>query len=166
MRKRAAANESLKFTLHEQRGTTFVVMLVELPKEGLQLFAYHAVQHPALRGATYIRSRDLGTRRGSVKLHELSQLSRGVPRSSFLFSGRSRRVAVERSGEMEAARRRPPPLPPWWSSPDHGPVASRQNAIGATRWKAGQNWQFECQARMLKPVPLVDLTSTWRSEIK
>jgi hypothetical protein len=124
------------------------------------VLTYNAVQHSPLRGAAHIGSRDLVTRRGSVKLHELSQLSRGVPRSSFLFSRRFRRVAVERSGEMEAARRRPPPLPPWWSSPDHGPVASRQNAIGATRWKAGQNWQFECQARMLKPVPLVDLTST------
>jgi 5,10-methenyltetrahydromethanopterin hydrogenase len=71
MRQHPTANEAQKLTLHEQRGTTFVVMLVELPKEDLQLFAYHAVQHPALRGATYIRSRDLGTRRGSVKLHEL-----------------------------------------------------------------------------------------------
>jgi hypothetical protein len=44
MRKHSAANEALKFTLDEQGDTAFIVTLVERPKEGLQLFAYDAVQ--------------------------------------------------------------------------------------------------------------------------
>ncbi|MDH3844888.1 MAG: hypothetical protein OES69_13175 [Myxococcales bacterium] len=43
MRKHSAANEALKLTLDEQGDTAFVVTLVELPKEGQQLFAHDAV---------------------------------------------------------------------------------------------------------------------------
>jgi hypothetical protein len=71
MRKHSAANEALKLTLDEQGDTAFIVTLVERPKEGLQLFAYDAVQHSVLRSPTDIGSRDLGTRGGGVKLHKL-----------------------------------------------------------------------------------------------
>jgi hypothetical protein len=71
MRKHSAANEAVKLTLDEQGDTAFVVALAELPKEGLQLFAYDAVQHSALRSPADIGSRDLGIRGGGVKLHKL-----------------------------------------------------------------------------------------------
>ena len=71
MRKHSAANEALKLTLDEQKDTAFVVTLVELPKEGLQLFAHDAVQHSVLWSPTNIGSEDLGIRGGGVKLHKL-----------------------------------------------------------------------------------------------
>ena len=43
MRKHCAANEALKLTRDEQGDTAFVVTLVELPKEGQQMFAHDAV---------------------------------------------------------------------------------------------------------------------------
>ncbi len=71
MRKHSAANEALKLTLDEQGDTAFVVTLLELPKEGLEVLADDAVQHSVLRRPTNIGSRDLGTRGGGVKLHRL-----------------------------------------------------------------------------------------------
>jgi hypothetical protein len=70
MRKHTAANEALKLTLDEQRGTAFEVALVELAEEGLQVLPHDAVQHPELRGPPYVGSRDIGTCRDSVKLHQ------------------------------------------------------------------------------------------------
>ena len=79
MREHSAANESLKLALHEQGGATFLVVSVELPKEGPEVLAYDAVQHSALRGAAYVGSRDLVARGGSVHPHEYGMPSRLVP---------------------------------------------------------------------------------------
>jgi hypothetical protein len=69
MREHAAANESLKLTLDEQRGATLFVTSVELPEEALEVLAYDAVQHPVLRSAPDIGSTSVGTGRG-LKPHE------------------------------------------------------------------------------------------------
>ena len=70
MREHAAANESLKLTLHEQGGAALFVISIELPQEGLEVLANHAVKHPILRGAAHVRSGDLVVRSRGVKLHE------------------------------------------------------------------------------------------------
>jgi hypothetical protein len=44
MREHAAANESLKLTLPEQRGAALVGMFVELPERRLKVPANHVVQ--------------------------------------------------------------------------------------------------------------------------
>jgi hypothetical protein len=82
MREHAAANESLKLTLHEQGGATLFVVPVQLPKEGLEVLAHYMVQHSPLRGAAYVRSSDLGTRSGSVNPHEYGMPSRLMPLSA------------------------------------------------------------------------------------
>ena len=66
MREHAAANESLKLTLHEQGGAALFVISIELPQEGLEVLA----NHPILRGAAHVRSGDLVVRSRGVKLHE------------------------------------------------------------------------------------------------
>jgi hypothetical protein len=86
MREHAAANESLKLALHEQGRAALFVALVELPKEALQVLAYHAVQHSVLWGAANIESRDLGAPSGSVNPHEYGTPSRLVPSAAVLFS--------------------------------------------------------------------------------
>ena len=70
MREHAAANESLKLSLYEQRGASLFVVSVELPEEGLEVLAHHAVKHPMLGGATHVRSRNRLVRSRGVKLHE------------------------------------------------------------------------------------------------
>ena len=67
MREHAAANESLKLALHEQGGATLVLTSVELPEEGLKVLADDAVEHPMLRGATHVRSRNRLARSRGVK---------------------------------------------------------------------------------------------------
>ena len=69
MREHSAANESLKLTLDEQGCATLHVVSVQLPKEGVQVLAYDAVQHPVLRSAPDIGSTSVGTGRG-LKPHE------------------------------------------------------------------------------------------------
>jgi len=61
----------LRLTLDERGGTAFEVTLAELVEEGLRMLANDAVQQPVLQGAPDIGSRDLGTRGGDVKLHDL-----------------------------------------------------------------------------------------------
>jgi hypothetical protein len=68
MREHAAANESLKLTLHEQGRAALVVISVELPEEGLEVLADDAVEHPVLRSAPHVGSRGIGAKIG-VKLH-------------------------------------------------------------------------------------------------
>jgi len=81
MREHAAANESLKLSLHEQRGAALFVLLVELPKEGLEVLADEAVKHPVFSGTTHVRSRNRLARSRGVKLHVRGTPSRLVPLS-------------------------------------------------------------------------------------
>jgi hypothetical protein len=69
MREHSAANESLKLTLDEQGCATLFVVSVELPKEGVQVLAYDAVEHPPLGSPPDIGSTGVGTRRG-LKPHD------------------------------------------------------------------------------------------------
>ena len=82
MREDAAANESLKLSLHEQRGAALFVASVELPEERLEMLAYHVVKHSLLGGPTHVRSRPLIARSRGVKLHDYGTLSRLVPLSA------------------------------------------------------------------------------------
>jgi len=86
MREHAAANESLKLSLYEQRGASPFVMSVELPEEGLEVLAHDAVQHPMLGGATHVRSRNRLARSRGVKVHDHRTPSRLVPLSAPAFS--------------------------------------------------------------------------------
>ena len=86
VREHAAANESLKLALHEQRGPALFVMSVELPEEGLQVLAHDAVKHPMLRRATHVRSRNRLARSRGVKLHDHRTPSRLVPLFAPAFS--------------------------------------------------------------------------------
>jgi hypothetical protein len=79
VRQHAATNEALKLALHEQRSAALSVMSVELPKEGLEVLAYDAVQHSALRGAAYVGSRDRLARSRGVKVHDHRTPSRLMP---------------------------------------------------------------------------------------
>ncbi len=81
MREDAAANESLKLALHEQRSAALVALPVELPKEGPQVLDDDAVEHPMLRRTTHVGSRNRLARRG-VKLHDYGTPSRLVPLSA------------------------------------------------------------------------------------
>jgi len=86
MRKHAAAGESLKLALHEQGGATLVLTPIELPEEGLKMLADDAMEHPMLRSATHVRSRNrLGRGRGA-RLHDQRTPSRLVPQSAPAFS--------------------------------------------------------------------------------
>jgi hypothetical protein len=86
MREHAAADESLKLALHEQRGITFVLTPIELPKEGLKMLANDAVKHPMLRRATHVRSRNRLARGRGARLHDRRTPSRLVPQSAPAFS--------------------------------------------------------------------------------
>ena len=100
MREHAAANESLKLALHEQRGAALFVMSVELPEERLEVLAHHAVKHPMLGGATHVRSRYRLARSRGVKLHDHRTPSRLVPLfSPYFFKHVSDRSPWSRSGE-------------------------------------------------------------------
>ena len=81
-----AANEALKLALHEQGGATLFVVSVELPKEGLEVLAHDAVQHPMLGGATRVRSRNRLARSRGVKVHDHRTPSRLVPLFAPAFS--------------------------------------------------------------------------------
>jgi hypothetical protein len=86
MREHAAANESLKLALHEQRGAALVVLLVELPEQRLKVLAHDAVKHSTLRSATRVRARNRVVRSRGVKLHDDRAPSRLVPLSAPAFS--------------------------------------------------------------------------------
>jgi hypothetical protein len=86
MREHAAANESLKLSLYEQRGASLFVVSVELPEEGLKVLADDAVQHPMLRHATHVRLRNRLVRSRRVKLHDRRTPSRLVPWPAPAFS--------------------------------------------------------------------------------
>jgi hypothetical protein len=58
MREHAAANESLKFALHEQGGAALVLTSIELREEGLEVLADDAVEDPLLGRATHVRPRN------------------------------------------------------------------------------------------------------------
>jgi hypothetical protein len=78
MREHAAADESLKLALHEQGGAPLVLTSIELPEEGLKVVANDAVEHPVLRSATHVRSRNRFARGGGARLHDLRTPSRLV----------------------------------------------------------------------------------------
>jgi hypothetical protein len=86
VREHAAANESLILTLHKQRGAALVVPSVELPKEGLKVLADDAVEHPMLRRATHVGSRNRLARSRGVKVHDHRTPSRLVPLFAPAFS--------------------------------------------------------------------------------
>jgi len=86
MREHAAANESLKLSLYEQRGASLFVVSVELPDEGPQVLAHHTVKHPMLGGATHVRSRNRLARGRGANLHDRRTPSRLVPQSAPAFS--------------------------------------------------------------------------------
>jgi hypothetical protein len=88
MREHAAANESLKLTLHEQGGSALTS--IELPEEGPQVLADDAVEHPMLRRATHVRSGNRVGRSRGVKLHDHGTPSKRVPLFAFAFSTRFR----------------------------------------------------------------------------
>jgi hypothetical protein len=90
MREHAAANESLKLALHEQRGSALVLTLIELPEEGPQVLADDAVEHPMLRRAPHVRSGNRVARSRGVKLHDHGTPSKRVPSFAFAFSTRFR----------------------------------------------------------------------------
>jgi hypothetical protein len=79
MREHAAASESLKLALHEQGGATLVLTSIELPEEGLKMFADDAVEHPMLGRATHVRSRNPLARGRGATLHGRRTPSRLVP---------------------------------------------------------------------------------------
>ena len=99
MREHAAANESLKFALHEQGGAALVLTSIELREEGLEVLADDAVEDPLLGRATHVRPRNRLARSRGVKLHDYRTPSRLVPLSSPVFSTRFRSMALKRSGE-------------------------------------------------------------------
>jgi hypothetical protein len=86
MREHAAASEPLKLALHEQGGASLFVVSVELPEEGLEVFAHHTVKHPMLGGATHVRSRNRLARSRGVNVHDHRTPSRLVPLSAPTFS--------------------------------------------------------------------------------
>jgi hypothetical protein len=86
MREHAAASESLKLALHEQGGATLVLASVELPEEGLKVVADDAVEHPMLRSATHVRSRNRLARGRGARLHDRRTPSRLVPQSAPALS--------------------------------------------------------------------------------
>jgi hypothetical protein len=86
MREHAAADESLELALHEQRGASLFVVSLELPEEGLEVLAHHAVKHPMLPRATHVRSRDRLARGRGARLHDRRTPSRLVPQSASAFS--------------------------------------------------------------------------------
>jgi hypothetical protein len=90
LREHAASSESLKLALHEQGGATLVLASVELPEEGLKVVADDAVEHPMLRSATHVRSRNRLARGRGARLHDRSTPSRLVPQSAPAFSKRFR----------------------------------------------------------------------------
>jgi hypothetical protein len=90
MREHAASSESLKLALHEQGGATLVLASVELPEEGLKVVADDAVEHPMLRSATHVRSRNRLARGRGARLHGRRTPSRLVPQSASAFSKRFR----------------------------------------------------------------------------
>jgi len=47
-----------------------VLTSVELPEKGLQVVADDAVEHPMLRSATHLRSRNRFARGGGARLHD------------------------------------------------------------------------------------------------
>ena len=86
MREHAAADESLNLALHEQGRATLVLTSVELPEEGLKVVADDAVEHPVLRSATHVRSRNRLARGRGAKPHDRRTQSRLVPLSAPTFS--------------------------------------------------------------------------------
>jgi len=86
MREDAAADEALKLALHEQGGATLVPTSVELPEEGLKVVADDAVEHPMLRSATHVRSRNRLARGRGAKLHDRTTPSRLMPQSAPTLS--------------------------------------------------------------------------------
>jgi hypothetical protein len=86
MREHAAANESLKLALHKQGGATLVLTSIELPEEGLKVVADDAVEHPMLRNATHVRSRNRLARGRGARLHGRRTPSRLVPQWAPAFS--------------------------------------------------------------------------------
>jgi len=86
MREHAAANEALKLALHEQRDATLMLTSIELPEEGLKVVADDAVEHPMLRSATHVRSRNRLARGRGTRLHDRTTPSRLVPQSDPAFS--------------------------------------------------------------------------------
>jgi hypothetical protein len=127
----AAANESLKLSLHEQRGAALFVLSVELPEEGPQVLADDAVKHPMLGGAAYVGSRNLVARSRGVKLHDHGTPSRLVPLSAPAFSTCLGQIALERSGER---RRHAGGRHPWrvcgFALPE-APAANKPKALSA-----------------------------------
>ena len=88
MREHPAASESLKLALDEQGGATFFVVSVQLPKEGVQVLAHDAVEHPMLRRATHVGSSNRLARSRRVKLHDRRTPSKLVPWAAPAFSKR------------------------------------------------------------------------------
>jgi hypothetical protein len=114
MREHAAANEALKLALHEQGGATLVLTSIELPKKGLKVLADDAMEHPMLRSATHVRSRNRLARGRGVKLHDDGAPSRLVPWLATAFSTHSKETTVKRRGERRrnngGRQLRSPPL--------------------------------------------------------
>jgi hypothetical protein len=70
-------------------------MSVELPEEGLKMLADDAMEHPMLRIATHVRSRNrLAPGRGA-RLHGRRAPSRLVPQSAPAFSKRFTQLALK-----------------------------------------------------------------------
>ena len=86
VREHSAADESLKLALQEQGGTTLVLTSVELPEEGLKVVVDDAVEHPVLRRATHVRSRNRLARGRGARLRGRRTPSRLVPQSAPAFS--------------------------------------------------------------------------------
>ncbi len=77
MREHSAADESLKLALHEQGDATLVLTSVELPEEGLKVVTDDAMEHPMLRSATHVRSKNRLARGRGVKLDSCGGLRVG-----------------------------------------------------------------------------------------
>jgi len=77
---------------------------VELPEEGLKMLTDDAVEHPMLRCATHVRSRNRLARGRGVKLHDDGAPSRLVPWLATAFSTHFKETAVKRSGERRRNR--------------------------------------------------------------
>ena len=88
--------EALELTLDEQRRGSFVVALLELPEECLQMFADHLMEHALVRRTTLVG--DMGPKLGdwSSSLHELPCTSRVVPLRLACCSWESGAYAGER----------------------------------------------------------------------
>ena len=86
VREHAAVNESLKLALHEQGGACVVRHVGRAPRGNPQVLADDAVEHPMLRSATHVGSRDPVACSRGVKLHDHRTPSRLVPLSAPAFS--------------------------------------------------------------------------------